>query len=275
MASTNLEPDSEDENHRDQAAGPPDDTATAEAGADPVDQEARGIPLWDSGQISQRVSQAVAEALGLNGYILSHVPGRWRELRGVVVTLHEMRPHEQLHPGTVPCGDETLRSLEERATLEQEAHRQAADHEGFVDGPLFGIHADPDRTQRVPPVPRVGHRSSPPVPEPARVTTSTTAGSSRTSSKANNKSRAQLSRAASPPAHTVHPSVHRTPKHPWCPGEAEKSDLPCEGRGQDSFDRPLFRTEAGETSPTKEHIPIAPPAEAGIPLNSTLSCMRS
>ena len=264
-----LEPDSDEEIHRAHAAGPSDDMDTAETRADLADQEAR-VPLWDSGQISQRVSQAVGEALGLNGYVLAHVPGRWRELRGVVATLHEMRPHEQLHPCTIPCGDETLRSLEERATMEREAHQQAADHEGLVDGPLFGIHANPSSsrptcwTQIFATDPRAsqGHDVS-----HGRILKNLLESQQQVSSSIVWCSLNICSH--SPPVCPPHP------KHPWCPGEAEKSDLPCEGRGQDSFDRPLFRTEAGEASPPKGQFPIAPPAEAGIPLEALPSALHA
>ena len=211
---------------------PPNSRATAAAevrteettGHDAEAEEAR-VPTWDCGPIAQRVAQAVGDALNLNGPALAHVPGDWRHIHGVVITLHAMRPHEQLHPGVVSCGDHALRTAQEAEAEDQELQQLAADHEGLVDGPLFGLNSNPDLSERLPRVGRVGPGSSPPVPDPARSRRETRARSSRTPTTANSKCGTQL---AQTDYSTKGP--HCRPKHsssyPQChySGAAEMSD---------------------------------------------------
>ena len=201
-----------------------DTEATDQAGnaeADRDAEEAR-VPVWDCGPIAQRVGLAVGEALGLNGPALAHVPGDWRQLRGVVITLHAMRPNEQLHPGVVSCGNHALRTAQEAADEEQELQKMAEDSEGLVDGPLFGLRSNLDHSERPP---HAGYGSSPPAPDPARVGRETKARSSRTPATANNKCGTQ---SAQTDYSTKGPYFR--PKHSssypqcYCSGAAEMRD---------------------------------------------------
>ena len=221
---------------------PPNFHATAEAdvrveeatdedeGHDAEAEEAR-VPTWDCGPIAQRVAQAVGDALNLNGPALAHVPGDWRRIHGVVITLHAMRPHEQLHPGVVSCGNHALRTAQEAEAEDQELQQLAADHEGLVDGPLFGLTSNPDLSERLPRAGRVGPGSSPPVPDPARSSHETRARSSRMPATANNKCGTQLAQTDSSTKGPYFRPKHSS-SHPqcYCSGAAEMSD-PLNERG--------------------------------------------